>query len=183
MQVYPFASNLSFHQRAETMADQYINAPEKAAMEAPVMEAPVNVAPGGPVATPPAAAGAPGQWSSGIFDCFDDPMSCVITWFACCVSHGWVMNRLDGEPWGKNALIFWLTSPCCLHCFLWGPQRRLKFRTKYGLPEEPASGTHRSTFSSTRPQKVDLKVPSHRNKTSITCSSCSSHVQVIWHAS
>lgn len=120
------------------MADQYANAPEKASMETPA------TVPGGPVATGPPA-GVPGdavvegKWSSGIFDCLQDPMSCLITYFAGCVSHGWVLNRLDGEPWGKNALIFWLTSPCCLHCFLWGPQRRLKFREKYGLPEEPAS--------------------------------------------
>lgn len=112
-------------------------------LEKATMEGPPTVA-GGPVAMAPAGTPAAivtdGKWSSGIFDFMDDPMSCLITYFAGCVSHGWVLSRLNGgEPWGKDALIFWLTSPCCLHCFLWGPQRRLKFREKYGLPEEPAS--------------------------------------------
>lgn len=122
--------------------------PEKEAMEAPAGA-------GGPVATPPAGTEGPaktplfgadgpvveGKWTTGLFDCLQDPMSTVITYFAGCLSHGWVLNRLDGEPWGKNALLFWLTAPCCVPCVLFGPQRRLKIREKYGLPEEPASGT------------------------------------------
>lgn len=115
------------------MAASYATAPKKAEMQQPVNEAE------GPVETTPAGM-PPGQWSSDMFDCLVDPSICWITFFAGCISHGYVLHHL-GEPGAIPALIYFLTSPCCLPLCLMDPPRRLKIREKYALPDEPSSGT------------------------------------------
>jgi Cys-rich protein (TIGR01571 family) len=100
----------------------------------PGMVQPAGMAPQAGVAAPA------GQWTSGLYDCFNDLPSCLITYFCTCVGHGFVVHRVEGGGWGMPAALFWLTSPCCLECCLWGPQRRERLRKKYGLPEEPCNG-------------------------------------------
>lgn len=92
---------------------------------------------GGPAMAPAGSA----QWSSGLFDCFNDLPSCVITYFCGCVSHGMVQGRVESKPWGVDTLLFILGAYlCCAHCWYFGVKRRESVRAKYGLPEDPCGG-------------------------------------------
>ena len=112
------------------------------AQQQPPMQPGMNAGPGpgfgGDPTKPPAVQG---QWSSSLFDCFDDLPSCLITYFCGCVGHGMVQGRTDGKPWGMDSLLFILGAYfCCAHCWYFGAKRRASVRAKYGLPEDPCGG-------------------------------------------
>eukprot|EP00892_Ulva_mutabilis_P003651 jgi/Ulvmu1/1658/UM114_0028.1 len=107
------------------------------AQQQPPTQPGMNGAPGfsGDPSKAPAAAG---QWSSGLFDCFTDLPSCLITYFCACIGHGMVQGRAEGKPWGVDSILFIVGAYlCCAHCWYFGTKRRRTVREKYGLPEDP----------------------------------------------
>ncbi|XP_010265196.1 PREDICTED: protein PLANT CADMIUM RESISTANCE 4-like [Nelumbo nucifera] len=97
---------------------------------------------------PNAAAGIPVQypavgtepWSTGLFDCMEDPTNAVTTAFFPCLTFGQVAEIVDngytncgtsGLLYGAIALLIWI--PCIYSCTY-----RTKLRNKFGLMEAPA---------------------------------------------
>ncbi|KAK1565006.1 hypothetical protein Q3G72_016732 [Acer saccharum] len=79
-------------------------------------------------------------WSSGLFDCMNDPMNAVITALFPCLTFGQVAEIIDeghtscgtsGMLYG--AIAFFIAVPCIMSCTY-----RTKLRNKFGLPEAPA---------------------------------------------
>ncbi|KAK9051039.1 hypothetical protein SSX86_027664 [Deinandra increscens subsp. villosa] len=86
-------------------------------------------------------AAAPGQWSSGLFDCDEDMSSCCLTCWCPCISFGQIAEIADKR-----------NNSCFLHTILYTKLLllttgncqwiysciyRSKLRKQYMLPEEP----------------------------------------------
>jgi Cys-rich protein (TIGR01571 family) len=80
------------------------------------------------------------QWTSGLYDCCADCGICCLTYNANPVVHGLIVARLERTGCCAPCCVWYITSPCCLHLCLWGPQRRRSVREKFGLREEPCGG-------------------------------------------
>lgn len=82
-----------------------------------------------------------GRWSSGLWDCYGEPVSCAITSCFLPVAHAEVLGR---TRFGPRAFVsihcLMSTALCCASLWLWGMIRRERVRDKYGLPEEPCGG-------------------------------------------
>uniref|UniRef100_K4ALR5 Uncharacterized protein n=1 Tax=Setaria italica TaxID=4555 RepID=K4ALR5_SETIT len=106
--------------------------PSDAAAAAPVTGVPV----GGP---PVAAGNATSQWSSGLFDCFDDCGLCCLTCWCPCITFGRVAEIVDrgatscGTSGALYALLAYLTG--CQ--WIYSCTYRSKMRAQFGLPENP----------------------------------------------
>ncbi|XP_011009998.1 PREDICTED: activating signal cointegrator 1 complex subunit 2 homolog isoform X2 [Populus euphratica] len=79
-------------------------------------------------------------WTTGIFDCMDDPTNALITALFPCVTFGQVAEIVDNgqTTCGTNGMIygmvaFCIAMPCIVSCGY-----RSKLRAKYGLIEDPA---------------------------------------------
>ncbi|KAF5730374.1 protein PLANT CADMIUM RESISTANCE 6-like isoform X1 [Tripterygium wilfordii] len=79
-------------------------------------------------------------WTSGLFDCMNDPMNALMTAFFPCLTFGQIAEIVDeghttcgtsGILYG--AIAFLIGCPCILSCTY-----RTKMRNKYGLVEAPA---------------------------------------------
>ncbi|XP_062115754.1 protein PLANT CADMIUM RESISTANCE 6-like [Humulus lupulus] len=90
--------------------------------------------------TPQPSYGQQGGWSTGLFDCMDDPMNAAITAICPCVTFGQVAEIVDngttscstsGLMYGLVA--FFIGIPCIMSCTY-----RTKLRNKFGLLETPA---------------------------------------------
>ncbi|XP_059664536.1 protein PLANT CADMIUM RESISTANCE 4-like [Cornus florida] len=89
-----------------------------------------------PYATP-----APGDmgWSTGLFDCMDDPNNAIATAFFPCVTFGQIAEIVDNghTSCGTSGLLYGLIAafiglPCIMSCTY-----RTKLRSRYGLVESP----------------------------------------------
>ncbi|KAF9671423.1 hypothetical protein SADUNF_Sadunf12G0046100 [Salix dunnii] len=79
-------------------------------------------------------------WTTGIFDCLDDPSNALITALFPCVTFGQVAEIVDNgqTTCGTNGMMYGLVAfcigmPCLVSCGY-----RSKLRAKYGLIEDPA---------------------------------------------
>ncbi|RLN16677.1 cell number regulator 10-like [Panicum miliaceum] len=97
---------------------------------APVTGVPVGGVPGAPAAS---------QWSSGLFDCFDDCGLCCLTCWCPCITFGRVAEIVDrgatscGTSGALYALLAYLTG--CQ--WIYSRTYRAKMRAQFGLPENP----------------------------------------------
>ncbi|KAM6593649.1 hypothetical protein CsatA_001352 [Cannabis sativa] len=90
--------------------------------------------------TPQPSYGQQGGWSTGLFDCMDDPMNAAVTAIFPCITFGQVAEIIDngatscstsGVMYGLVA--FFIGIPCIMSCTY-----RTKLRNKFGLLETPA---------------------------------------------
>ncbi|CBI27048.3 hypothetical protein VitviT2T_000256 [Vitis vinifera] len=97
-----------------------------------------------PVPVPvPAPAPAPnqvpeGQWSTGLWDCSEDPSNCFITCFCPCITLGRVAEIIDrGTPSCRvSGLIYYALG--AVGCgWLFAGTYRSKLRAMFSLPEAP----------------------------------------------
>ncbi|KAJ4830544.1 hypothetical protein Tsubulata_032107 [Turnera subulata] len=80
------------------------------------------------------------NWSTGLFDCMEDPSNALITACFPCVTFGQIAEIIDngGTPCATSGLLygtigFCIGMPCLISCGY-----RTKLRAKYGLMESPA---------------------------------------------
>ncbi|XP_017614811.1 protein PLANT CADMIUM RESISTANCE 2-like [Gossypium arboreum] len=82
----------------------------------------------------------PGQWTSGLCHCFDDPVNCAITCVCPCITFGQIteiINRGSKSCVSRGFLFGMLSmvgAACFYSCFY-----RSKLRGQYDLPEEPCT--------------------------------------------
>ncbi|TKW39938.1 hypothetical protein SEVIR_1G212900v4 [Setaria viridis] len=87
-----------------------------------------------------AAVQAPAPWSTGLFDCFDDPGNCCVTLLFPCITFGQVAEIVDrgstscGASAALYTLLTWTGFHCIYSCFY-----RSKLRAQYGLEESPCA--------------------------------------------
>ncbi|XP_076935709.1 uncharacterized protein LOC143602515 [Bidens hawaiensis] len=93
-----------------------------------------------PVVCPPQPVYQP-EWSTGLFDCMDDPENAIITLCCPCVTFGQIAERIDnGRTSCESAgciytgIALCIAMPCIYSCTY-----RTKLRNHYGLYETPAS--------------------------------------------
>ncbi|KAJ6749276.1 DUF614 FAMILY PROTEIN-RELATED [Salix purpurea] len=79
-------------------------------------------------------------WTTGIFDCLEDPSNALITALFPCVTFGQIAEIVDNgqSTCATNGMMYGLVAscigmPCLLSCGY-----RSKLRAKYGLIEDPA---------------------------------------------
>ncbi|XP_024989872.1 protein PLANT CADMIUM RESISTANCE 3-like [Cynara cardunculus var. scolymus] len=108
---------------------------------------PAEATPNGAQPAPPAVmvVGVPPQqvpppaWSTGLFECFDDPTTLIITFFAPCVTFGQVAEMVDqgrtsvGMFAALHFLIMYFTGCGCLLSAYF----RIKMSHLYRLPDDP----------------------------------------------
>ncbi|XP_039042279.1 protein PLANT CADMIUM RESISTANCE 4-like [Hibiscus syriacus] len=74
-------------------------------------------------------------WTTGLFDCMDDPTNALITAVFPCVTFGQIADVLDnGNTTCATSGIVYAFAPCVVS----GPYRK-KLRQRFGLVEAPAS--------------------------------------------
>ncbi|KAL7605978.1 hypothetical protein Lser_V15G18420 [Lactuca serriola] len=80
-------------------------------------------------------------WTTGLFECMDDPENAIITLFCPCVTFGQLAATIDngGTSCEMSGLIYTVVAlvigmPCIVSC-----NYRTKLRGRFGLMEEPAS--------------------------------------------
>ncbi|XP_048330682.2 cell number regulator 2 [Ziziphus jujuba] len=80
----------------------------------------------------------PGQWTTGLFACYEDPSSCFMTWLVPFVTFGQRAEILDrGNMSCCVAGTKYFCSCCCAYSL--SKHYRTKLRAVYSLPEEPCS--------------------------------------------
>ncbi|KAI3976909.1 hypothetical protein MKX01_008767 [Papaver californicum] len=91
---------------------------------------------------PPNSAIRPGTnaWTTGLFDCMEDPNNALVTFAAPCVTFGQIAEIVDeGQSTCStsgiiySAILFFTAAPCLISCGY-----RSKLRSKYDLVEVPA---------------------------------------------
>ncbi|KAL2518787.1 Protein PLANT CADMIUM RESISTANCE 2 [Abeliophyllum distichum] len=94
-----------------------------------------------PPPLPHAHVGAPGEWSTGLCDCFSDVSNCCITCWCPCITFGQIAEIVDrgstscGASGALYTLIALVTGCACLYsCFY-----RTRMRKQYMLPENPCA--------------------------------------------
>ncbi|XP_042502539.1 protein PLANT CADMIUM RESISTANCE 2-like [Macadamia integrifolia] len=99
----------------------------------------VSPAPAAGISVNSANTKAPIPWSSGLFDCFVDLRSCLITYWCPCITFGQISEVVDQGPHscvtngGIYALILLFTRCQCFFSSLY----RTKMRQQYNLEEGP----------------------------------------------
>ncbi|KAI3515839.1 hypothetical protein L1887_14744 [Cichorium endivia] len=80
-------------------------------------------------------------WSTGLFDCMNDPENAIITLFCPCVTFGQLAATIDngGTSCETSGMIYTVVAliigfPCIVSC-----NYRTKLRGRFGLVEEPAN--------------------------------------------
>ncbi|CAD6215317.1 unnamed protein product [Miscanthus lutarioriparius] len=108
--------------------------------------APYEAAPGvvvAPVAGLFPGAGASREWSSGLFDCFDDFDTCCMTFWCPCITFGRTAEIVDhgttscGTSGALFALIEYLSASWCTWAY--SCTYRGRMRAQHGLPEAPCA--------------------------------------------
>ncbi|KAI3863197.1 hypothetical protein MKW92_044400 [Papaver armeniacum] len=99
-----------------------------------------------PVPTPnyapnPALRPGTNAWTTGLFDCMEDPNNALVTFAAPCVTFGQIAEIVDeGQTTCStsgiiySAILFFTAAPCLISCGY-----RSKLRSKYDLVEVPAA--------------------------------------------
>ncbi|KAJ4710551.1 protein PLANT CADMIUM RESISTANCE 2-like [Melia azedarach] len=92
--------------------------------------------------TPPSEKQLPaeGQWSTGFYDCCEDPSNCFITCFCPCITFGRISEVIDGGNLSCKiqGMVYYAMSR--IGCaWLYGGIYRTKLRRHYSLPEAPCS--------------------------------------------
>ncbi|XP_027359529.1 protein PLANT CADMIUM RESISTANCE 12-like [Abrus precatorius] len=81
-----------------------------------------------------------GKWTTGLFDCFEDPGSCFSTW--CCPSYTFAQN-VEIIDQGRTSPTIARLIVSALGCFgcacLYTYRFRSRLRALYNLPEEPCT--------------------------------------------
>ncbi|KAI3733806.1 hypothetical protein L6452_13262 [Arctium lappa] len=81
----------------------------------------------------------PPAWSTGLFECFDDPTTLIITFFAPCITFGQVAEMVDqgrtsvGMFAALHFLIMYFTGCGCMLSAYY----RIKMSHIYRLPDDP----------------------------------------------
>ncbi|PIA63574.1 hypothetical protein AQUCO_00201130v1 [Aquilegia coerulea] len=80
----------------------------------------------------------PGQWTTGLHDCCDDPSSCLLTCCCPCITFGQIAEIIDEgtTSWNRACCIYYSLSSCS---WLYASMYRSKLRRMYSLREEPCS--------------------------------------------
>ncbi|XP_043717803.1 protein PLANT CADMIUM RESISTANCE 7-like [Telopea speciosissima] len=79
-------------------------------------------------------------WSTGLFDCFQDPNNCLITCCCPCVSFGQIAEVVDrGQSSCAMAGITWYALAICHCACLYSCTFRTKLRALYSLQEDPCA--------------------------------------------
>ncbi|KAJ6557711.1 PLAC8 family-domain-containing protein [Mycena capillaripes] len=84
------------------------------------------------------------EWSNDVFDCFSDPLTCIVAWFVPCIVYGHNRARFlaleSYTPWtGSSAVTASspLSADCVAQCFgcggIVGMMGRRQTRTRYGI--------------------------------------------------
>ncbi|XP_031249666.1 protein PLANT CADMIUM RESISTANCE 9-like [Pistacia vera] len=79
-----------------------------------------------------------GQWSTGLYDCCDDPSHCLLTCFCPCITFGQIAEIIDrGSLSCKiQGLVYYAMGR--IGCgWLYGGTYRSKLRGQFSLPEAP----------------------------------------------
>ncbi|RVW44851.1 Protein plant cadmium resistance 6 [Vitis vinifera] len=79
-------------------------------------------------------------WTTGLFDCMDDPTNALVTCCVPCLTFGQVAEIVDNghTSCGTSALVYGAIA-CLIGCpFLISCTYRTKLRSRYGLVESPA---------------------------------------------
>ncbi|XVF86036.1 hypothetical protein PTKIN_Ptkin17bG0168400 [Pterospermum kingtungense] len=88
-----------------------------------------------PPLTPNKVVNLTGTWTTGLFDCMEDPTNALITALFPCVTFGQIADVLDnGHATCATSGIIYAFAPCLVS----GPYRK-KLRQRFGLVEAPAS--------------------------------------------
>ncbi|CAL4936890.1 unnamed protein product [Urochloa decumbens] len=84
----------------------------------------------------PAAAS---QWSSGLFDCFDDCGLCCLTCWCPCITFGRVAEIVDrgATSCGTSGALYALLAYFTGCQWIYSCTYRSKMRAQFGLPENP----------------------------------------------
>ncbi|KAF4355756.1 hypothetical protein F8388_019155 [Cannabis sativa] len=81
---------------------------------------------------------APGQWTTGFYDCFEDQSNCCYTCLCPCATFGLIAEITDkGTITSTTACILYYAMGFA-HC-LYGATYRTKLRALFSLPEQPYS--------------------------------------------
>ncbi|KAL9423405.1 hypothetical protein AB3S75_035486 [Citrus x aurantiifolia] len=81
-----------------------------------------------------------GQWSTGLYDCCNDPSNCLFTCFCPCVTFGRIAEVIDGGNLSCNIQGLVYYAMCHIASgWLYGGIYRSKLRRHYSLPEAPCS--------------------------------------------
>ncbi|KAL5553482.1 hypothetical protein UlMin_040883 [Ulmus minor] len=81
-----------------------------------------------------------GQWTTGLYDCFDAPSNCFFTCFFPCITFGRIAEIADrgGISRRRAAILYYALGG--VHCGgLFPATFRTKLRGLFSLPEEPCS--------------------------------------------
>ncbi|KAE8690600.1 Protein PLANT CADMIUM RESISTANCE 3 [Hibiscus syriacus] len=83
----------------------------------------------------------PGDWTTGLCHCFDDPANCLITCFCPCITFGQIseiVNRGQTSCFSRGLLytvLLGFGGCACLYSFIY----RSRLRGQYDLAEEPCN--------------------------------------------
>ena len=91
----------------------------------------------GVVVAPPQQVGHP-TWSTGLFECFDDPATFIITFFAPCITYGQIaemVNRGNSRVWLYALFYTLIAYSTGLGCLL-SAITRVKMSYVYRLPDD-----------------------------------------------
>ncbi|XVF86037.1 hypothetical protein PTKIN_Ptkin17bG0168500 [Pterospermum kingtungense] len=92
-----------------------------------------------PEAVDPKSAAVPlEQWTTGLYDCCDDPSNCLTTCFCPCITFGRIAEIIDrgDRSCGLSGLVYYAMT--AIHCgWLYGGIYRTKLRQLFSLPEVP----------------------------------------------
>ncbi|OMP06793.1 hypothetical protein COLO4_07891 [Corchorus olitorius] len=76
-----------------------------------------------------------GSWTTGLFDCMDDPTNALITALFPCVTFGQIADVMDnGHTTCATSGIIYAVAPCLV-----SRPYRTKLRRRFGLVEAPAA--------------------------------------------
>ena len=78
--------------------------------------------------------GAPQEWKTGLFGCFSDMGSCLMTCCCPCVQYGQNYEAMNGEGCFAQGAIFAVLAYCGLSCCI-HKDFRAGLRNKYNLDE------------------------------------------------
>nr|GME19929.1 protein PLANT CADMIUM RESISTANCE 9-like [Ipomoea batatas] len=81
-----------------------------------------------------------GQWTTGLYDCWDDPSLCVKSCVCPCIIHGQLVEILDRGTTSRGLGCLISYAMGSIHCgCVYGGIYRSKLRKLFNLPEAPCS--------------------------------------------
>ncbi|KZV93024.1 PLAC8-domain-containing protein [Exidia glandulosa HHB12029] len=112
----------------------------------PVAQPAMNAGPGGSrnAKNIPYNASGEREWSFGLFECFEDPMTCLFAWFLPCTIYGKNKTRLQalasgaphpqgGELVGEDTITYAALNCCCGLGWVVGMTNRAETRARYKI--------------------------------------------------